>query len=67
MMRSVIEFPLALARLRSSAPCGHPAEIIIFPGVRFERLPDDAMPRRPVRRRRTSRQMRTLHPEKTHP
>lgn len=64
MMRSVIEFPLALARLRPPQPLSQPAEIIIFPGVRFERLPDEAIPRRRIRR--TSRQMRTLHPEKTH-
>jgi hypothetical protein len=64
MMRSVIEFPLALARLRPPHILDHSAEIIIFPGVRFERLPDDVRPRR-VTRRRTSRQMRTLHPEQT--
>jgi hypothetical protein len=38
------------------------AEIIIFPGVRFERLPEDAKPAR-RRRAKTSHQMRTLAAE----
>ena len=37
-MSSVLEFALRLADRKQPVPDGHSAEIIIFPGVRFERL-----------------------------
>ncbi len=40
-MSSVLEFALRPRDRKSALPEGGSAEIIIFPGVRFERLHDD--------------------------
>jgi hypothetical protein len=41
------------ARVTTQAPAGHSAQIIIFPGVRYERMADPGPAKKPTRRRRT--------------
>jgi hypothetical protein len=41
---SVIEFPRDRVRPAAGAPSACPAEVLIFSGVRIERLPEDGEP-----------------------
>lgn len=50
-MSAVIEFPLDRVRPSSQDASTPPAEVIIFPGIRFERLNFDLAERLPVRRK----------------
>jgi hypothetical protein len=51
---AVVEFPLARVRPAASLPEGQSAEVVIFTGVRIERLYDLAE-RLPPARKRTTR------------
>lgn len=54
-MSAVIPFPTSRTRpLRETAPSG-PAEVVIFPGVRIERIEFDLAERLPMSRRNASR------------
>jgi hypothetical protein len=59
-MTAVIEFPAGRARKSSETDTSLKAEIIIFPGVRIERMEFSLADRIPLRKGRTSAQARQL-------
>ena len=59
-MTAVIEFPAGRARKSSETDTSLKAEIIIFPGVRIERMEFNLADRIPLRKGRTSAQARQL-------
>lgn len=59
-MSAVIEFPAGRAKKSSGTDTSFQAEIIIFPGVRIERMEFSLADRIPPRKGRTSAQARQL-------
>jgi hypothetical protein len=60
MSQAVVEFPVSRVSKRSIVAQNTSAEIIIFPGVRFERLEEETAIEELFNYDKTTRQMRTL-------
>jgi hypothetical protein len=60
MSQAVVEFPVSRVSKRSIVAQNTSAEIIIFPGVRFERLDEETAIEELFNYDKTTRQMRTL-------
>lgn len=60
MSQAIVEFPVSRVSPRSGMAQSAPAEIIIFPGVRFERLSAEPQSEPLASQDKTTRQMRTL-------